>query len=106
MIHLLHRGWWRASIAPLALFTSVACSKSSPSDMPPAPSASAVASSAFPPALSASAPAAAAGAASSWSGAYTAKVGVVEPPQNAKEKTWTQDPGSAAIGKGTIDLSI
>ena len=85
----------------------MACSKSSPSDAPAAPSASAVvASSASQAAPSASAPAAAAGAASSWSGAYTAKVGVVEPPKNAKEKTWNQDPGSAAIGKGTIDLSI
>jgi hypothetical protein len=41
-----------------------------------------------------------------WSGSYTAKVGAVEPPKNANEKVWTQDPGSAAIGKGSIDLSV
>jgi hypothetical protein len=41
-----------------------------------------------------------------WSGSYAAKVGAVEPPQNAKEKTWTLDPGSAAVGKGAVDLSV
>jgi len=43
---------------------------------------------------------------SAWSGSYSAKVGAVNPPANAKEKTWTDDPGSAAVGKGTLDLSI
>jgi hypothetical protein len=41
-----------------------------------------------------------------WSGSYTAKVGAVEPPKNANEKTWTNDPGSAAVGKGAIDLTV
>ncbi len=30
----------------------------------------------------------------------------MDPPKNAKEKTWENDPGSAALGKGTIELSI
>ena len=30
----------------------------------------------------------------------------MNPPTNAKEKTWTVDPGTAAIGKGTVDLTI
>jgi hypothetical protein len=59
------------------------------------------------PASSAAAPpAAAAGDRSAWSGTYTAKVGAVEPPTNAKEKTWTNDPGSAAVGKGAMDLTV
>src|SRR5207244_3719373 len=55
------------------------------------------------------APSASAGAivqTTAWSGSYTAKVGAVEPPKNANEKVWTQDPGSAAVGKGSIDLSV
>ncbi len=83
-----------------------ACSKTSSESAPPvlsaAPSASARAARA--------APSASAGEAAMeqtvWAGSYTAKVGAVEPPKNANEKTWTQDPGSAAIGKGTVDLSI
>lgn len=35
-----------------------------------------------------------------------AKVGTVDPPANAKEKTWAADPGGAAVGKGTMELSI
>ncbi len=45
-------------------------------------------------------------AATTWSGSYTAKVGAVNPPANAKEKTWTDDPGTIAVGKGTLELSI
>ena len=45
-------------------------------------------------------------AGSAWSGAYTARVGAVDPPSNAKEKTWTLDPGTAAIGKGTVDVKV
>jgi hypothetical protein len=44
--------------------------------------------------------------ATSWAGSYTAKVGAVAPPENAKEKTWADDPGSAAVGKGTAQLNI
>jgi hypothetical protein len=97
----------RASVALIALATSVACSKS-PASGAPSPSASAVAASSSSPTPSgSSAPASAASAASgAWSGAYTAKVGAVDPPKNAKEKTWTEDPGSVAVGKGTVELAI
>jgi hypothetical protein len=43
---------------------------------------------------------------STWSGTYVAKVGAVDPPKNANEKTWTADPGSAAVGNGAIDLTV
>jgi hypothetical protein len=33
-------------------------------------------------------------------------VGPVAPPENAKEKTWTDDPGTAQVGRGSIALSI
>jgi hypothetical protein len=33
-------------------------------------------------------------------------VGAVDPPKNANEKTWTADPGSAAVGKGAVDLTV
>lgn len=41
-----------------------------------------------------------------WAGSYDAKVGEVNPPKAAHEKTWTKDPGTAAIGKGTIELTV
>jgi hypothetical protein len=44
--------------------------------------------------------------ATAWSGSYLAKVGPVAPPENAKEKAWTDDPGTAAVGRGAIALSI
>jgi hypothetical protein len=79
------------------------CSKGS-SGSAPAPSSSvpAVASTQPP----RPAPSAAAAERTSWSGSYTAKVGAVDPPKNANEKVWTLDPGSAAVGKGTIDVSV
>jgi hypothetical protein len=33
-------------------------------------------------------------------------VGPVAPPENAKEKAWTDDPGTAAVGRGAIALSM
>jgi hypothetical protein len=93
---------WLASVVLVAL-ALVGCSKSPSSDAPSSPSASAVAASSAPPAASAPVVGAASAA---WSGAYTAKVGAVDPPQNAKEKTWAADPGGAAVGKGTLDLSV
>src|SRR5207253_313735 len=48
----------------------------------------------------------AASAANRWAGAYVAKPGAVLPPKNANEKTWQRDPGTAAIGAGTIELAI
>jgi hypothetical protein len=49
---------------------------------------------------------AAAGEPAAWSGSYLAKVGPVAPPENAKEKAWTDDPGTASVGRGAIALSI
>jgi hypothetical protein len=94
-------------VALLLLAALGACDKGAPSG---APSPSAGASAA--PVASSPAPAASASAAetpaasAAWTGTYTSKVGPVDPPANAKEKTWVGDPGSAAVGKGTIDLSI
>jgi len=90
------------SAVPLAIAIATGCSKGSTESAPPVASI-AIASAA--PAKSATAGGAVADR-TTWAGSYTAKVGAVDPPQNAKEKTWTQDPGSAAIGKGTVDLSI
>jgi len=85
----------------------VACSKGSKDSAPSVSSAPVVASVAARTAPSASAPPSAGdGDRSAWSGSYTAKVGAVDPPANAKEKTWTNDPGSAAIGKGAVDLTV
>ena len=83
----------------------VGCSKGSSDKPGPAASASAAASSASSAAPVASASKSATEA-TAWSGSYTAKVGPVAPPENAKEKTWTDDPGTAAVGPGTIKLSI
>src|SRR5687768_15820497 len=82
------------------------CSKASTDKAGPAASASAspVASgSAAAPLASAKAPTA---ETTAWSGSYLAKVGPVAPPENAKEKTWTNDPGTDSVGQGTIALSI
>jgi hypothetical protein len=84
------------------------CSKTSSDMASPAASASAGASAAA--SASAAAPASSAkgptGEGGAWSGSYVAKVGPVAPPENAKEKTWTNDPGTDAVGKGAIALSI
>lgn len=82
------------------------CSKTSSDKASPAASTSAApvaaASSAAPPSS-----ATAQGAeGSAWSGSYVAKVGPVVPPEAAKEKAWTNDPGTAAVGQGTIKLSV
>jgi len=93
---------------PLMIAMAIAgCSKSASESAPTVASASASArgSAAAAPAQSAAAGGLIADRAS-WAGSYTAKVGAVDPPKNANEKTWTQDPGSAATGKGTVDLSI
>jgi hypothetical protein len=93
------------TFALIALVTFVACDKSSTTGTP-SPSAAPIASAApsgRPAASVATAPEA---SSASWSGNYTAKVGPVDPPANAKEKTWTNDPGSAAVGKGTVELAI
>ena len=80
-----------------------ACSKGSSGSAPAASSSAPAIASAQPPRPAASAVAA---ERTSWTGSYTAKVGAVDPPKNANEKVWTLDPGSAAIGKGTIDVSV
>lgn len=89
----------------LALATTlalVACDRGGGDARPtPAPSASAAAV-----ASAAPAPSAAPDASARWVGAYTAKPGAVAPPSNAREKTWTKDPGTASVGPGTIELTV
>jgi hypothetical protein len=93
-------------IAFLAVLVASSCSKEGSDKAPPAAS-----SGALPLASASAAPASSVGKApaneaASWAGSYTAKVGAVIPPENAKEKTWADDPGSAAVGKGTALLNI
>jgi hypothetical protein len=95
----------------LAAMTLAACSKST--SEPPAPSSSGAASASgasaakAPPAASIAAPSGAApSGAATFAGTYVAKQGPVEPPAAAKEKTWTDDPGTEAVGKGSMELSI
>ena len=99
-----------------AMFTAVAlvlisagCAKSTPASAElggPASSGTAlVAASAAgaPSAVAATAPKA---GAAHWVGSYVAKVGAVDPPKAANEKTWASDPGTSSTGKGTIDLVV
>lgn len=95
-----------------AVIALVSCGKASSDG---AANGAAVAASAAPSASSAgAAPAAGSASAASpaaktpfrFKGAYTAKVGPVEVPKAAHEKTWTDDPGSAAIGAGALDLAV
>jgi hypothetical protein len=98
---MIRAAWW-ASCA--AVVMAAGCSKESSDKASPAASASAAASGASAaPVASAIKPAS---EATVWAGSYTAKVGPVAPPENAKEKTWTDDPGTAAVGPGTIKLSV
>jgi hypothetical protein len=91
----------------LPLVTLGACDKGAQSGAPASSAIASAAPSASIHAVPASPSAPVAPAASAaWAGAYSAKVGPVDSPANAKEKTWVGDPGSAAVGKGTIDLSI
>ena len=39
-------------------------------------------------------------------GSFTAKVGEVDTPKAAREKTWTEDHGSTSVGPGKLDLTI
>jgi hypothetical protein len=95
----------RSSVVLTIAIAIAGCSKSTGDASPTAGSAStplAVASAA--PSASAAKPAGPQNTA--WSGSYVAKVGAVAPPENAKEKTWTNDPGTAAVGPGTVALSV
>jgi hypothetical protein len=88
------------------IMMAAGCSKTSSDKPSPAASTSAApvaaASSAAPPGS-----AIARGAeGSAWSGSYVAKVGPVVPPEAAKEKAWTNDPGTASVGQGAIALSV
>jgi hypothetical protein len=98
------------SAALFVLTASAACSKGASHDSsPPSASAAPAVSAVAPreaPAPSAAANTAKAVAHAAWSGSYVAKVGAVEPPKNANEKTWTGDPASTAVGKGAIDLTV
>jgi hypothetical protein len=91
----------------------LACSKPSPSEQSSAATSSSAGAKSGPPVGAASASAAAgaavaapAGSAAMFAGSYVAKQGPVEPPAAAKEKTWTDDPGTDAVGKGTMELSV
>ena len=95
-------------LAVLAAFLAASCSKSATDKPSPAAStsAAAIAGSAAPSAAPAASAAKGATEATAWSGSYQAKVGPVAPPENAKEKTWADDPGTAAVGQGAVKLSI
>jgi hypothetical protein len=95
---------WSITSATVLGMAIGACSKGSSGSAPSASSSLPAVASAEPPRPAPSASAAA--ERTSWSGSYTAKVGAVDPPKNANEKVWAQDPGSAAVGKGTVDLSV
>jgi hypothetical protein len=97
-----------AAVMGVALFALASgCDKKDPAPAPEAhATASAPAPNASAPAATASASAAPAPASAKWIGTYTAKVGTVEPPKAAHEKTWTADPGTAAVGAGTIELEV
>jgi hypothetical protein len=90
------------------LLAMTSCSKDSSNKSSPAASTSAapLASARASAAPATSVGKAATGEPAAWSGSYLAKVGPVAPPENAKEKTWTDDPGTAAVGRGAIALSI
>jgi hypothetical protein len=108
----MKKAHWISRVATVtACLATVAagCSKEGGDKAAPAPSASTapVASvAALASAAAAASAAKAGGEGSSWTGSYTAKVGAVAPPENAKEKTWADDPGSAAVGKGTVALNV
>jgi hypothetical protein len=91
-----------------ALLTVTSCSKEGGDKANPGASVSVTpqASGSAAPPSSAAKTAPPAGEGSSWSGSYLAKVGPVAPPENAKEKTWTEDPGTSAVGRGSIALSM
>ena len=104
---MMKRSLESTALGAIAVVMLVAsCSKTSTDKASPAASTSAAPvalASAAAPSSSAKAPAAEGGA---WSGSYVAKVGAVAPPENAKEKAWTSDPGTDAVGKGVIALSV
>jgi hypothetical protein len=93
-------------VAAIVVVAASSCSKTSNDKAGPAASTSAapVASASAAPASSTAK--ASAGEGSAWSGSYLAKVGAVAPPENAKEKAWADDPATAAVGRGSIALSI
>jgi hypothetical protein len=97
---------FRVVSALAAALVAAACSKTSTESSNAASSASAPIVLAKP-AASASAGGAATGAAgpaAAFAGSYVAKQGVVDSP--TKEKTWTEDTASDAVGKGTLELSV
>jgi hypothetical protein len=98
--------WLGRALVVVALAAS-ACSKPS-SEQGSAASSASVSSAVARPGASASAGSATAaspaGAAAVFAGSYLAKQGAVDSP--TKEKTWTEDTGSDAVGKGSIELSV
>lgn len=110
----MNKAHWVSRVTTMAAcsaaFAAAACSKEGGDKaLPAAPASAAPVASAAAPASAApvaSAAKAVGGEASSWGGSYTAKVGPVAPPENAKEKTWANDPGSDAVGKGTVQLNV
>ncbi|MDI1448972.1 hypothetical protein [Polyangium sp. 6x1] len=107
------------ALSLIACLSLVACKESgSEGGAPPAPSIAPapvpsgktveVAPSAAAPSPSASAalPAEPPGLVGTWEGRYDAKKGEVEMPPKVKDKVRTKDDGKAAIGPGTLSLTI
>ena len=93
----------------LCVMFSAACSKPSSSTGAAASASASPSSAAAASATTAAAPAAGGSAPAqgeAYAGSYVAKLGPVVPPADSKEKAWTQDPGTEATGKGTMELSV
>jgi hypothetical protein len=100
-------------IAAIAAMVAIACDKA-PGDNKPtsglvaSASAGVVAQAPAGSASAASVKAAPPGPLPVWHlvGSFTAKVGEVNSPKAAREKTWTDDKGSTSIGPGKLDLTV
>ncbi|MDI1427852.1 hypothetical protein [Polyangium sorediatum] len=83
-----------SSIAPAPAVPSGKTAEVAPSAAAPSPSASAAA------------PAEPPGLVGTWEGRYDAKKGEVEMPPKVKDKVRTKDDGKAAVGPGTLSITI
>jgi hypothetical protein len=108
----------RASLVVAVIATTAALAAGCDKGNPPAPTDTvrAAASSAEPaasaaPAASGSGSASGGaaevpGAAERWKGTFKSKPGAVTPPEKTEVKVWAKDPGTEAVGDGTITLSV
>lgn len=89
----------RTMVLGLVCLVTVACdkqpTKADPASEPAAPVASAEPAPPPAPAMP-----------TAWSGKYVSKVGAVNPPANARNKIWEKDPGTDAVGEGTLEVSL